>query len=152
MDEPNSYSDEHICGNRVAAATSRMKWKHRWFGFSDKEMANLGVILLLKWRGFKKWMRELLKEWITKEVILDLGLKGGNVLVQSSITHSVTPIIRSSPYHEILACRWLVGCKWFLLLQMKWKGRIQRVHIVSTWSRFHYLISHDRITDPSIGG
>ena len=43
------------------------------------------------------------------EVSLDLGLKGGNVLVQSSITHSVTPIIRSSPCHEILVYRWLVG-------------------------------------------
>ena len=108
MDEPNSYSDEQICGNRVAAATSRMKWKHRWFGFSDKEMTNKGVILLLKWRGFKKWMRELLKEWIMKEVSLDLGLEVGNALLQSSITPSVTPIIRSSPCHEILVCRWLL--------------------------------------------
>ena len=43
------------------------------------------------------------------EVSLDLGLKGGNALVQSSITHAATPIIRSSPCHEILVCRWLVG-------------------------------------------
>ena len=35
---------------------------------------------------------------------------------------------------------------------MKWKGKIQRAHIVSTWSHFHYLISHDRITDSSMDG
>ena len=56
-------------------------------------------------------MRELLKEGITKEVILDLGLEGEIALIIITTTPSATPIIRSSPYHEILACRWLVGCK-----------------------------------------
>ena len=128
------------------------KWKVAWTGFLDKEMTMKEVKLLLKWRGFKKLMRELLKEWITKEVIIDLGLEGEIALIIITTTPSATHIIRSSPCHEILACRWLVGCKWFLLLQMKWKGRIQRVHIVSTWSHFHYLISHDRITHPSLDG
>ena len=95
-------------------------------------------------------MRELQKEGITKEVTLDLGLEGEIALIIITTAPSATPIIRFPPCHEILACRWLVGCKCFVLLQMKWKGRIQRVHIVSTWGRFHYLISHDRITDPSM--
>ena len=44
------------------------------------------------------------------EVSLDLGLEVGNALLQSSITPSATPIIYVSPFHEILVCRWLVGC------------------------------------------
>ena len=55
-------------------------------------------------------MRELLKERITKEVILDLGLEGEIALIIITTTPSATPIIRFS-YHEILVCRWLVGCK-----------------------------------------
>ena len=56
-------------------------------------------------------MRELLKEGITKEVILDLGLEGEIALIIITTTPSATPIIRFPPYHEILACRWLVRCK-----------------------------------------
>ena len=55
-------------------------------------------------------MRELLKEWITNEVILDLGLEGEIALLQTSVTPPATPIIRFPPCHEILVCRWLVGC------------------------------------------
>ena len=51
------------------------------------------------------------KGGITKEVILDLGLEGEIALIIITTTPSATPIIRSSPYHEILVCRWLVGCK-----------------------------------------
>ena len=52
-------------------------------------------------------MRELLKEGITKEVILDLGLEGEIALIIITTTPSATPIIRFPPYHEILVCRWL---------------------------------------------
>ena len=109
----------------------RKMWYHCWNE----------VIFIRQWKNDKE------RKWF-----LDLGLKGGNALLQSSITHSVTPIIRSSPCHEILVCRWLVGCKWSVLLQMWWKVIILRIHIVSTWSRFHYLMKHDRITDPLING
>ena len=51
------------------------------------------------------------KGGITKEVILDLGLEGEIALIIITTTPSATHIIRSSLYHEILACRWLVGCK-----------------------------------------
>ena len=56
-------------------------------------------------------MRELQKEWITKEVIIDLGLEGEIALIIITNTPPATPIIRFPPCHEILACRWLVGCK-----------------------------------------
>ena len=56
-------------------------------------------------------MRELLKERITKEVIVDLGWEGEIALIIIITTPSATPIIRFPPCHEILACRWLVGCK-----------------------------------------
>ena len=55
-------------------------------------------------------MRELLREWIRKEVILDLGLEGEIALIIITTTPSATPIIRFPPCHEILVCRWLVGC------------------------------------------
>ena len=62
-------------------------------------------------KKFIEIMRELLKEWITKEVILDLGLEDANARLVPSITPPATPIIRSSLWHEILACHWLVGRK-----------------------------------------
>ena len=52
-------------------------------------------------------MRELLKEGIMKEVILDLGLEGEIALIIITTTPSATHIIRSSPCHEILVCRLL---------------------------------------------
>ena len=67
----------------------RKMWYHCWNE----------VIFIRKWKNDKE------RKWF-----LDLGLKGGNALLQSSIIPSVTPIIRSSPCHEILLCRWLVGC------------------------------------------
>ena len=57
------------------------------------------VIFIRQWKNDKE------RKWF-----LDLGLKGGNALLQSSIIHSATPIIRSSPWHEIILCCWLVGC------------------------------------------
>ena len=60
-----------------------------------------------------KWILEVKErttiKGMTKEVIIDLRSRYANTLLTTFITASATPIVRSSPYHEILVCRWLVG-------------------------------------------
>ena len=133
--------------NRSVELNERGVWKTRLLGGWDDKGISVIIVEVL-------WIPEVKErttiKGMTKEVIIDLRSWYANTLLTTFITASATPIIRSSPYHEILVCRWLVGWVWFVLLQMWWKVIIQRSHIVSTWSRFHYLMKHDRITDPSM--
>ena len=84
---------------------------------------------------------------MTKEVIIDLRSWYANTLLTTFITASATPIARSS-YHEILVCRWLVGCdsycyrcdgKWeFKELTSYQHGVVSIIWLIMTELRTHW--------------
>ena len=85
-----------------------MKGEYRKLDYLEDEMIK-GYVIIVE----VKWIPEVKErttiKGMTKEVIIDIRSRYANTLLTTFITASATPIARSSPYHEILLCRWLVG-------------------------------------------